>query len=564
MHTSIEKHVLKNAIEFNGKANPNAVLGRVLAEHPELRKDVKKVMKEIVQAIKKTEKLSLEEQRHLLQKRAPEMLKEQKKVYERKLELPGAVKGKVVMRFAPSPSGPLHLGHAFVLGLNSELCKEYDGKLLLRIEDTNPENIYDKAYHMIPEDMRWLTKGNVAEVIVQSDRLGTYYDHAEKLVHMGKAYVCMCSADKFKRIISKRKACPCRNLSVKEQQIRYAKMFGEYKPGEAVVRLKTDVVHKNPAMRDFPLVRINDERHPRTGTKHRVWPLMNFSVAVDDHELKVTHTLRGKDHMDNEKRQKLIADCFGWNMPVALYVGRINFTDIDLSTTGTKKLILEKKYKDWDDIRLPFLPALKRRGYQPEAFVKYAMDVGVSPADKKVSKQDFFKAINHFNKEVLDPQANRYFFVADPVSIHVKDAPERDVALHLHPDFHARGQRSFKTAQDFLISARDLAALEEGKIHRLMECLNFVKQKKSFIYHSQDHEEFKTAANKGFIIHWLPAQDKMVDVSVLLEDGSVVKGKGEPRLKDLTEGTIVQLERFGFCRLDRKKGNSVEFWFAHK
>jgi glutamyl-tRNA synthetase len=564
MKDILEKHVLKNAIGYNGKANVNAVLGKVLAEHPEFKKDMKKVVGEIQKVVGVVSKLTVDEQRKKLMKIAPEMLEEKKEVFERKLEMQGAVKGKVVMRFAPSPSGPLHLGHAFVLGLNSELCKEYDGKLLLRIEDTNPENIYDKAYTMIPEDMRWLTKGNVADVIVQSDRLGIYYDCAEKLVAKGHAYVCTCSADKFKETISASKACACRGLPLKEQQKRYAKMFGEYKQGEAVLRLKTDVAHKNPAMRDFPLVRINDEKHPRTGTKHRVWPLMNFSVAVDDHELGVTHTLRGKDHMDNEKRQRMIAECFGWNVPVALYVGRINFTDIDLSTTGTKKLILEKKYNGWDDIRLPFMPALKRRGYQPEAFVKYALDVGVSPADKKVSKQEFFKIINHFNKEVLDPQANRYFFVANPVRVSVKGAPEREVYIHLHPDFHARGHRSFMTRQDFFISQKDFDALEEGKVHRLMDCLNFVREKKSFVYHSRDHDEFKKAANKGLIMHWLPADGEMVNVSVLLEDGTMVKGKGEHLISQLPEGAIVQFERFGFCRLDKKSKGNYEFWFTHK
>ncbi len=564
MKALIEKHVLKNAVQYDGKASVGAVLGKVLAEHPELKKDMKKVVGEIQKIVREISKLTVDEQRKKLLKIAPELLEERKEVQERKLEMPGAVKGKVVMRFAPSPSGPLHLGHAFVLGLNSELCKEYDGKLLLRIEDTNPENIYDRAYTMIPEDARWLTKGNVADVVVQSDRLGIYYDYAEKLVQMGKGYVCTCSADKFKEIISSGKACPCRSLTVKEQQKRYARMFGEYKPGEAVLRLKTDVVHKNPAMRDFGLMRINDEKHPRLGTKQRVWPLMNFSVAVDDHELGVTHTLRGKDHMDNEKRQRMISDCFGWKMPVALYVGRINFTDLDLSTTGTKKLIFEKKYSGWDDIRLPFMPALKRRGYQPEAFVKYALDVGVSPNDKKVSRQEFFKVINHFNKEVLDPQANRYFFVADPVRIAVKNAPGREAGIHLHPDFHARGERRFVTKQDFLIAQKDFDMLEEGKIHRLMDCLNFVKNGKAFAYHSRDHDEFKNAANKGLIMHWLPADAELVNVSVLLEDGSKIKGKGEHLISQLPEGAIVQFERFGFCRLDKKSKGDYEFWFTHK
>ena len=105
-------------------------------------------------------------------------------------------------------------------------------------------------------------------------------------------------------------------------------MFTEYKPGEAVLRMKTQIDDPNPAMRDFPLMRINEFVHPRKKTEYRVWPLMNFAVAVDDHLLGITHAIRGKDHRDNEKRQRKIADCLGWKAPVALYVGKINFTDI--------------------------------------------------------------------------------------------------------------------------------------------------------------------------------------------------------------------------------------------
>ena len=562
MKSIIEKHVLKNAADFNGKANPNAVLGRILSEHPELRKDVPKLMKQIQETIKSVEKLSADEQKKKLAKEAPELLNEKKEV-KKTLEMPN-IQGNIVLRFAPSPSGPLHIGHAYVLSLNAALAKKYDGKLLLRIEDTNPENIYDKAYEMIPNDAQWLTKGAVSDVIIQSDRLGHYYDTAEKLIAVDKAYICTCNPDKFKRLLTKGKACPCRILDKKTQHERYDKMFGEFKPGEAVMRLRTDLADKNPAMRDFALMRINDTPHPRQKKKQRVWPLMNLAVTVDDHLLNVTHTVRGKDHIDNDKRQKKIADALGWEMPTALYVGKINFTDIRLKTSQTKKEILAGKYTGWDDIRLPFLLALKRRGYQPDAFSKYAVEVGLTENDKKVTKQEFFKNINHLNKEVLDPQSNRYFFIADPVKIKVTGAPQREVSLHLHPDFHARGERKFKVHEDFIIARKDFDALEPKKVHRLMDCLNFVVDKKRFLFTSLDYEKFKNAENRGAIIHWLPTTEKLVDVSVLMEDGSTVKGKAEHHIEQLPEGAVVQFERFGFCRLDKKSKNKYEFWFAHR
>jgi glutamyl-tRNA synthetase len=558
MKDLIEKHVLKNSVDFDGKVNANAVLGKVLAAHPELKKDVKKVVSGIKDVMKSVGKLSVEKQLAKLKKIAPELL-EEKEVKEKELALPGAVKGKVVMRFAPSPSGPLHLGHAYVLALNSALCKKYNGKLILRIEDTNPDNIYDKAYTLIPEDARWLTNGSVAEVVIQSDRLGHYYDHAEKLVEMGNAYICVCKPDDFKEKLVEMEACECRGLDVKEQQLRYGKMFSSYKPGEAVLRLKTELTHKNPAMRDFALMRVNLNKHPRQ--KQRVWPLMNLAVAVDDHMLGITHTLRAKDHRDNEKRQKYIFDYFEWDMPTASYVGRIHFTDLQLSSSEVRQHIIDKKYNGWDDIRLPFLPALLRRGYHPDAFVKYALDVGISENDKKVSKQEFFKTVNHFNKTLIDSASNRYFFVEDPVKVKVEGAPHKDVTIHLHPDFHSRGHREFKTQGKFLLANSDVSRLAEGKVHRLMDCLNFSIEGKKYSFVSQKYEDYKNSKKKGMIVHWLVDG---VNVSVMLEDGSVVKGKGESRLLELAEGAVVQFERFGFCRLDKKKGNKLEFWFLQR
>jgi len=563
MKDIIETYVLKNSIDFNGKANANAVLGRVLADHPEFKKDVKSTLQTIHQIIKEIEKIPIPEQMKKLEKSAPDLLHEKKVVKEKETILPNAEKGKVVVRFAPSPSGPLHLGHAYVLSLNSELAKKYDGKLILRLEDTNPANIYDKAYEMIHTDAQWLTHGNVAQVSIQSDRLGYYYDYAEKLVEQGNAYVCLCNPDKYKELLAQCRACPCRGLPAKEHHTRYAKMFTEYKAGEVVLRMKTQVDDPNPAMRDFPLMRINDHIHPRKKSEHRVWPLMNFAVAIDDHLLGTTHAIRGKDHMDNEKRQRKIADALGWSTPTALYVGKINFTDIRLKTSATKTEILEGKYSGWDDIRLPFLLALKRRGYQPDAFIKYAMDVGLTETDKKLSKQEFFKTLNHNNKEVLDPQSNRYFFVADPVELTIENAPKKEVKIPLHPDFHARGDREFSTHKHFLITKRDYDNLAENKLHRLMECVNFTRNGNQFTFDSLDHPQFKNAKNRGMILHWLPKGDVMCDVTVFLEDGSKVLGKAEHRVNALPEGSIVQFERFGFCRLDKKNKNSLEFWFAH-
>ncbi|MBW2982154.1 glutamate--tRNA ligase [Candidatus Woesearchaeota archaeon] len=559
----IRKYALQNAVKFNGKANPGAVIGKLLAEDPNLKSKIKDLSRDIQDIIKEISNLSVKEQEAELKRSAPELL--EKKKVEKKHELPelkNAKKGKVVMRFAPSPSGPMHLGHAFAISLSSEYCRKYQGQLILRIEDTNPENIYEPAYKLLAEDGKWITKNNISKVMIQSDRLGYYYDYAEKLVNMGKAYVCTCNTDEFRTLIFKKQACPCRNLKKKEQELRFAKMFAEYKPGEAVLRIKTDIEHPNPAMRDFPLMRINEHEHPRTGTKQRVWPLMNLAVFVDDVESGMTHIIRAKDHMDNAKRQEYLYKYFKKPIPETLFVGRINFIDLRISCSKTKVLIEEGKYTGWDDIRIPFLLALKRRGYQPEAFIKHSLDIGVSQNDKTVSKEEFFKALNHFNKEIIEEKANRYFFIEDPQQIVIEKAPEQEVELDIHPDYPKKGKRKFKTKNKFYIAKEDLKNIKEGELIRLMDCLNFTKKGNKFVFDSLEYEKYKEHGK--LIIHWLPLEDNLVNVELLMPDNTFKKGVAEKSVKRLKPGDLCQFERIGFVRLDQKEKDKLIFWYGHR
>ncbi len=558
MKDTIRKYALQNAVRYEGKANPGNVIGKVLGENPSLREKGKELMQQIQTIVKEVNSLGVEKQAEELKKLAPELL--EKKV-EKKKELPELENPKkVVMRFEPSPSGPLHIGHAYVMGLNSEYCRKYKGKLILRIGDTNPENIYKPAYDLIPQNADWITKGNVSEMFIQSDRLEIYYKYMEKLIDMDKAYICTCDPEKFKHLYTNGEACPCREAGKEEQKKRWKKMFNGYKQGEAVARIKTDLQHKNPAMRDWPAFRINDSEHPRVGVKYRVWPLMNMAVSVDDIEMGITHVIRAKDHQDNSKRQEYIYHYLGKKVPQALFVGRINFEDMRVSCSQTRPLIESGKYSGWDDIRLPFLDALKRRGYQPDAFVKYALDVGLSLADKKVTKKEFFKIINSFNREVIDQTSYRFFFIDRPKKIKIDGAPEQDIELDLHPD-NKKGGRKFKVHDEFYITEDDFEGFRQDKLYRLMDCINFHKREGKLFFDSTDYEEYK---EKGTgIIHWLPSEGN-ISVEVIMDDGQKINGLGESTMSMLKEGDIVQLERFGFCRLDKKEKGRLIFWFTHK
>jgi glutamyl-tRNA synthetase len=556
---------LENAVKYEGKASVGSVIGKLISLEPGLKDDkekMAKVSKEIGAVVKEVNAMSFEDQKKKFESLGGEITKEKK---ERKSVLPRLkTTGKpVVLRFEPSPSGPLHIGHAYVISLNYEYSREYQGKMILRISDTNASNINPASYELIPEDAKWLTHNGISDVVIQSDRINIYYDYALKFINAGHCYICTCSSENFKEYVQKQEDCPCRSLSVEQNVKRWHDMFTKYNEGDAVMRFKTDMRHKNPAMRDFPLFRVNDDEHARTGKKYRVWPLMNFAVLVDDHDMGVTHILRAKDHADNAKRQEMMYKAMGWDVPETLFVGRINFEDLEVSCSKTRAKIEAGEFTGWDDIRLPFLLALRKRGYQPEAFIRHALDVGVSLNDKTVSKKDFFKAINFFNKEILEAKSDRYFFVADPVLVHINSAPELEVVLDFHPTLR-KGGRLFHCDDEYYLAKEDVSSFKKGELIRLMDCINIEVAEPLPKLRTKFHsEEFEQVKGKARLIHWLP-KNEAVKVDVVMDDGSVTSGFGEKLLNDLNEGDIVQFMRFGFCRLDKVEEDKLVFWFAHK
>jgi len=553
----IRKHAVKNALDF-GKADKKAVLGKVLAESPELREKVSEILpliEKIVEEVNAAPKVQLEEEvKHF------EFIKKK----EKRTGLPELKNPEnVVLRFAPNPSGPLHLGHSRAAILNDEYAKQYNGKLILRIEDTDPTRVDPDAYDMIAEDLEWL--GVVShEVVVQSERLDLYYDHCKKLLEMRNAYVCTCKATEFQKLRIEKTPCPCRKNSAQKNLERYERMFTDYKEGEAVVRLKTDMDLEDPSMRDFPLMRISEHAHPMAEGR-RVYPLMNFSVAIDDHYNGLTHVLRGKEHIQNITKQGFIYNYFGWTQPEYIHYGRLKIEELALSTSKTKEGIEKGEYSGWDDVKLGTLRAMAKRGIQPGAIRKAMVDVGTKRADIKFS----WKNLYAYNRDLIERDANRYFFVDDPKELTVAGCGNMEFSAPLHPDLKDRGNRNLgeisenETAK-FYISGPDFKIMEPGEFLRLMEACNIeivdkkeTKAEAKFV--SKDLGEARK--KKARLVHWTLAKNSL-KVKVISPEG-VIEGYGEPDLKNVKVGEIIQFERFGFVRLDEKDDEMV-FYFAHK
>lgn len=548
------KYALQNAVKHKGKAQNGAVIGLIMSSHPEFRKEAKEVSETVGEVVAKINSISHGEQKKELEKWGG-MVVEEKKAEEKGLaDLPD-VKGEVFLRFAPNPSGPLHIGHARAAILNNEYVKKYGGKLILRIEDTDPRRVYPEAYKMIDEDLTWMDV-KIDEKFIQSDRIPIYYEYAQRLIELGGAYMCTCEGGEFKKLKDQKMACPCRDMGM-DENLRLWDEMETMDEGDVVLRVKTDIEHKNPAIRDFVAMRIVDAVHPRTGTKYKIYPMMNFSVAVDDHSMGMTHVLRGKDHLANSEKQKYIYNHFKWDIPVFIHYGRLKMEDVALSTSKAKEGIKNGTYSGWDDPRLGTIRAIARRGIMEEAIEALMNEIGVKIADSTVS----WKKIYGLNRIILEETANRYFFVWNPKMMEIKNLPESAKGIierPLHPDFLDRGNREIPFNGSIYLVKDDI---KEEKVLRLMDAANIIFENGNAVYQSTSFEDARKEGAQ--IIHWVPA-DKNVNIEVVMPDASVIKGLGEPSCKYLNVGDVVQLERFGFARLDEIKDNELIFYFAHK
>ncbi|HIQ32307.1 MAG TPA: glutamate--tRNA ligase [Methanothermococcus okinawensis] len=557
MREIILKYVLQSAILKGGKPHPKGVMGKIMADHPHLRGRAKEVYNLILEVSKEVESMSLEEQRRMLEEIAPEMLTEEGGERKRELALRN-VRGNVVMRFAPNPSGPLHLGHSRAAVLNDYFVKKYGGKFILRLEDTDPKRVLPEAYEMIEEDLEWLNI-EVGEKVIQSERMEIYYHHCERLIEMGHAYVCQCDPEEFRRLKNQGIPCRCRERSVEENLELWERMLDNSLEG-AVVRLKTDIKHKNPSVRDFPIFRMEDTPHPRTGDRYIVYPLMNFSVPVDDHLLGITHVLRGKDHIVNTEKQRYIFQYFQWEMPEYIHYGILKIEGTVLSTSKMYQGILKGEYRGWDDPRLGTLRALRRRGIRPEAIYRSMLEIGIKPADVKYSWENLYA----INREIVDKDAKRFFFVENPKRLKVLGAEPKTVYLRMHPD-RDLGTRELPFEGEVYISDD----LEVNKMYRLMELCNIVVEKieGDVVYARYHSEDFRILRRKrGKIIHWVPVKDAVKTVVVDTE-GRERPGFAEKDFRKVDVDEIVQFERYGFARVDEKRENGeleIICYFAHK
>tara|TARA_Y100000590_G_scaffold333619_1_gene379548 strand:+ start:1600 stop:2994 length:1395 start_codon:yes stop_codon:yes gene_type:complete len=287
---------------------------------------------------------------------------------------------KVATRFAPSPTGPLHIGGVRTALFNWLFSKNNKGNFYLRIEDTDKERSKNEYKIQIIQTLKWIGIEHDGKEYVQSLNLNKHVEVANNLLKKGFAYKCYCSEKEIEeeKKRAKQKKIPyiysrkCRNLASGPNNIEPVIRFKSKTEGSSTLNdlVQGKVNIENSTIEDFIILR-------KDGT-----PTYNLSAAVDDKEMNITHIIRGDDHKMNTFKQMQIFHSMKWELPIYVHIPLIH-------TSEGKKLSKRDKASTLEDY--------KKIGIMPEALRNYLLRLGWSFQDKEIFSLE--ESINHFNIE---------------------------------------------------------------------------------------------------------------------------------------------------------------------
>ena len=546
---------LENAVAHRDVPRAGPVIARLLGSDPSLRERAGEVRAAAARAVASVAAMSPASREEALralggpQERAPRSAA-QPGGGSVLPELPGAEKGKVVLRLAPFPSGTLHIGNGRMIFLNQYYRERYDGKLLLVFDDTvgsEEKKVEPEFFDLIRQDLE-LAGAPPDQVFYKSDRIPLFYPWARRVIDAGLAYVCLCPSDVLRANRAKGAACVHRSQSVEETLELWERMLGgTFAPGEAVLRLRTDMNEPDPAFRDRVLLRISDIDHPRVGKRYRVWPLLEFSWAVDDVELGVTHVLRGKDLVIEDRMEEFLWQRLGVNGPPFVHWGVLRVRDAKISKSKSYVEVKSGVFDGWADPRTWSLRSLSRRGIEMEALREFTLSFGLSLADIEVPAESLYAE----NRKRIDATTVRRFFVPDPVRVEIEDWPSSlgVVELANHPDRSELGTRSVRVGSRMYLPLKDVRG-HPGEEIRLKDLAN-IRLPLEIPPGSQElRARFTSRENRKLPrVQWASAEDA-VPVDLLGIDGSHTQGFAEAAVRRSAPRETLQFERVGFVRLD--------------
>ncbi|KAM3676733.1 bifunctional glutamate/proline--tRNA ligase isoform 5-T5 [Ammospiza maritima maritima] len=512
--------------------------------------------------------------------------KEKKADVGKFVELPGAEMGKVIVRFPPEASGYLHIGHAKAALLNQHYQVNFKGKLIMRFDDTNPEKEKEDFEKVILEDVAMLHI-KPDQFTYTSDHFETIMKYAEKLILEGKAYVDDTPAEQMKaereqRVESKhRNNCVNKNLQMWEE-MKKGTEYGQ----TCCLRAKIDMSSNNGCMRDPTLYRCKNQPHPRTGSTYNVYPTYDFACPIVDSIEGVTHALRTTEYHDRDEQFYWIIEALGIRKPYIWEYSRLNLNNTVLSKRKLTWFVNEGLVDGWDDPRFPTVRGVLRRGMTVEGLKQFIAAQGSSRSVVNMEWDkiwSFNKKLRAICKKVIDPVAPRYTALLKDavVPVNIPEAQEEMKEVAKHPKNADVGLKPVWYSSRVLIEGADAETLAEGEVVTFINWGNIIITKlnrnssgKIVSINAKlnlDNKDFKKTTK----ITWLaetPRAPLIPTVCVNYEHliTKPVLGKdedfkqyinrnskqeelmlGDPCLKELKKGDIIQLQRRGFYICDQ-------------
>ena len=497
------------------------------------------------------------------------------------VDLPGAEMGKVVVRFPPEASGYLHVGHAKAALLNQHYQQHFQGKLIMRFDDTNPAKEKEEYETVILEDLKML-RVKYDHFSRTSDHFDTIMGYCEKMLKEGKAYVDDTDAETMKAEREARQESKNRNNSVEKNWSLWLEMKKGSEAGQkCAVRPKMDMQSNNGCMRDPTIYRCKNETHPATGNKFKVYPTYDFACPIVDSIEGVTHSLRTTEYMDRDEQFNWFIDALGLRKPNIYAYARLNLTNTVMSKRKLTWFVDEKLVEGWDDPRFPTVRGIIRRGMTVDALKQFIIAQGSS---RSVVFMEWDK-IWAINKKIIDPIAPRFTAVdkATAVPVHITgDVRTESVQADKHPKDKSIGQKTMWKSSCVMIDEADAECLKEGENTTFINWGNLTIQKIN-----KENGKIKsvnactdlgnTDFKKTLKLTWLAKveddasaaftptccvyYDHIISKPVLQPNDDFknflgkdtkteIEMEGDPELRNLKKGDIIQLQRRGFFIVD--------------
>lgn len=442
-------------------------------------------------------------------------------------------------RFPPEPNGYLHLGHVKAMLFDFTYHPGCD--CILRLDDTNPDMERQEFVDAIIEDVTWMGF-NPSRVTYTSDYFDTLYTFAERLIDDGKAYVDFSTPDEIKEGRLHGTDSAWRDKSVDWNLAEFRKMRdGMYSNGTCALRLKIDMKHENPNLRDPIAYRIKHSTHYRTGDKWKIYPSYDYSHGIVDALEGITHSYCTSEFLIRRPQYLWPVEQLGLTPANVVEFGRLNVEGIGLSKRKIIPLVEGGELDGYDDPRLFTIRGLRRRGFTPELLKELAGLSSISLKDTELSKS----IVLHTLRTQYDTVAPRAFAVLNPLPVMLADG-----SLHSYID-----------RDDFReVDSPSYYRMAPGKTIRLRygPCIS---------YHSHTEDSLTAMIVpdqkvKG-IVHWVPANAKQA-IFICYEDIDIhsekviLHGFVHP---DVTYGAneVYQFERVGYFKYDHMKGDIPVF-----